>query len=108
MMDEDILNDLNDLDDEIIPEESEDRNSDLDFTESVNLRRSELLSNPAFREHVETIKAIVDAKISQQEHQCSLAQDLLIQKSNEYASAISKEISGFFRAVKAVYGRKFP
>jgi RNA processing factor Prp31 len=57
---------------------------------------------------VETIKALVDAKIRQEETECVTPQELLIQRSNEYASAIAKEVAGFFRAVKAVYGRKFP
>ena len=76
--------------------------------EGVVLRRSELLANPAFREHVDMIKALVDAKINQEERECQIPQEVLIQRSNEYASAITKEIAGFFRAVKTVYSRKFP
>lgn len=108
MLDDDILNDLNDLDDDAIAEESEGMESELASMEGVPLRISELFSNPAFREHVEAIKSIVDAKINQQEYECSVSQDQLIQCSNEYASAIAKEIAGFFRGVKAVYGKKFP
>jgi RNA processing factor Prp31 len=57
---------------------------------------------------VDIIKGLVDAKINQEEKECPIPQEALIQKSNEYASTIGKEISSFFRAVKAVYNRKFP
>lgn len=57
---------------------------------------------------MDVVKAVVDAKIGEQEYESPVPQDALIQKSNEYASAIAKEISSIFRGVKGIYSRKFP
>lgn len=67
-----------------------------------------MLNNPAFIEHMQTISFIVDAKIDQNSNNTSKINSQLIQKSNEYASNINKEINALFRSIKAMYYHKFP
>lgn len=54
------------------------------------------------------ISSIVDGKIGKNEANKIENEAKVIQKSNEYASTIAKEINTLFRSVKAVYYHKFP
>ena len=55
------------------------------------------------------IEEIVDSEIKKGEGKSKPQNDAkLIQKSNEYASKITKEINVIFRFVKTVYYKRFP
>lgn len=109
MQNEDILNDLDDLDS---GDEQEDQDlsqiEEEDDDSAHESKHSQLLANPKFKDHMATISALIDQKIEKGKLEAQKNEAELIQKSNEYASAISKEIASIFRFVKNIYNRKFP
>ena len=54
------------------------------------------------------IGTIVDSQLGKGEQKIKKHDAKVVQKSNEYASMITKEINFIFRSVKAVYYKKFP
>ena len=57
---------------------------------------------------MKVVSSIVDEQLGKDQLKKIDNEAKIIQKSNEYASVITKEINSIFRAVKAVYYKRFP
>lgn len=107
MINEDILNDLDDLDSEKDSNNKIDELEDEEQSEFPQGNINQLLSDPTFTEHMAMITTLVDSQI-EKGNSNHKNDPKIIQKSNQYASAISKEINAIFRTTKAIYYKKFP